>query len=91
LFVRTCKEAARGLDYSIEEIRTAWKKAIPFIDRVIGYEESINKLSDDKRDFLKRNLIYDKTIDGFIKEYEESNILQTVNVEHDEPDDPGDR
>ncbi len=70
LFKASCSLAINGKDYSSEEVKTAWSKAIPLLDKVISYQEKVNRLPEDERNREDTSLRTEEVLNRYVKEYE---------------------
>ena len=79
-FRMSCNYLSQGKDCGISEIKTAWSKAIPLLDKVIDYQEKIEKLPEDERNREDMSLRMEETIDACVREYENGFCLGAANT-----------
>lgn len=79
--------------FPVPEIKSAWEKAYPLLDKVIEYEQLLKKLTNQDISHIRISLEYESAIDNFVTEYENSLFSgRFINdIEYEDFEDIGER
>ena len=73
-FSSSCLMAKNKQEYPIKELRDAWIKTYPLLDKIVEFDNLINNLKEDIREKMEVDLIYNDIENQLVQAYENGDI-----------------